>query len=301
MVTALAYLLLAVVISGGALLYVFAGQAQANAALDRRLAYFAAPRSNAPANPSAPISVPEMLAPLFAQAQLEVTRRQLQICAGGAIALVVIALLVAGPALAVAVMVGLPVGALAWLRGRARKRTDALIEALPYYIDGVRQLQSVGNSLTQSLERAMPDAPLPVRTYFAQAIRRLEMGAPAGDTLQQLANRLQIAEVSMLAAAVKTNLRFGGSVGTVLTNLANILRERVRVKRELNAATSESKVSAKVLIAMPLLCMAMLFLINPNYIDFFLHDGRGHVMILIAMTLQASGILVIRRQMRLEF
>ena len=175
------------------------------------------------------------------------------------------------------------------------------MEALPYYIDGVRQLQSVGNSLSQSLERALPDAPPVVRSYFGQAIRRMEMGAPAGETLHQLASRLQIAEVSMLAAAVKTNLRFGGSVSTVLTNLAHILRERVRVKRELAAATSESKVSAKVLIAMPLLCMGMLFLINPAYIDFFAHDHRGHRLMLVAVSLQLTGILVIRRLMRLEF
>jgi len=191
--------------------------------------------------------------------------------------------------------------ALGWLRGRARKRTDALIEALPYYIDGVRQLQSIGNSLTQSLERAMPDAPPVVQEYFAQAIRRIEMGAPVGETLQQLAHRLQIAEVSMLAAAVKTNLRFGGSASTVLTNLAHILRERVRVKRELTAATSEAKVSARVLITMPLLCMGMLFLINPAYPTFFTTDSRGHVMILLATSLQATGILVIRRLTRLEF
>lgn len=300
MVKSLAYLLFAIIVCGGALYYVLAESARARAVLDRRLAHFAAPRSNA-ANPSAPVSVPERLAPLFAQAQLEFTRRQLRLFAGAGVTLVVIALLTAGPALAIAVLVGLPMLALAWLRGRARKRTDALIEALPYYIDGVRQLQGVGNSLTQSLERAMPDAPLIVRSYFAQAIRRLEMGAPAGDTLQQLANRLQIAEVSMLAAAVKTNLRFGGSVGTVLTNLAQILRERVRIKRELAAATSEAKVSAKVLIAMPLLCMAMLFMINPAYITFFATDSRGHTLLTVAVGLQVSGVLVIRRLMRLEF
>lgn len=300
MVTSLAYLLFAILISGGALLYVYLDQAQARAVLDRRLAHYAAPIETR-RSASAPVSVPEMLAPLFAQAQLEITRRQLNLLAGGWGAAVILALLVQGPALALAALVGLPMAVFSWLRGRARKRTDALIEALPYYIDGVRQLQAVGNSLTQSLERAMPDAPPVVRSYFTPAIRRLEMGAPAGEVLQQLAARLHIAEVSMLAAAVKTNLRFGGSVGAVLTNLAHILRERVRVKRELTAATSEAKVSAKVLIAMPLLCMAMLFMINPAYITFFTTDGRGHVMILLAGVLQATGIIVIRRLMRLEF
>ena len=51
--------------------------------------------------------------------------------------------------------------------------------------------------------------------------------------------------------------------------LEEVLRERVRVKRELAAATAEAKVSARVLIAMPTICMALLFVINPAYITFF--------------------------------
>jgi|GEM_PF-748301 len=300
MVKSLAYLIFAILICGGAFYYAYAGNARARAELDRRLASFAMPHS-IPKHHSARVSVPEMLAPLFAQAQVEFTRRQLHLLAGAGAALVVAALVLQGPALAIAVLAGLPMAALGWLRARARKRTDALIEALPYYIDGVRQLQSIGNSLSQSLERAMLDAPAIVRTYFAPAIRRLEMGAPTGETLQQFANRLRIGEVSMLAAAVKTNLRFGGSASSVLTNLAHILRERVRVKRELAAATSEAKVSAWVLIAMPLLCMGMLFIINPAYIDFFTTDDRGQTLIMLAMSLQVTGIVVIRRLMRLEF
>ncbi len=300
MVKSLAYLLFALIVLGAIAYYVLAERARERAALDRRLAGYAAPGTIVMRS-SAPVTVPEMLAPIMAQAQVEITRRRLQAYAGVCAVLVVLALLLQGPALGLALLIGLPMLALTWLRARARKRIEALIEALPYYIDGVRQLQSVGNSLSQSLERGLADAPAIVQSYFAPAIRRLEMGAPVGETLQQLATRLNVAEVSMLAAAVKTSLRFGGSVGTVLTNLSQILRERVRVKRELTAATSEAKVSARVLIVMPLLCMGMLFLINPSYVTFFTTDERGKTLITIALISQITGILVIRRLMRLEF
>ncbi len=300
MVKSLAYLLFALTIAGGILYFLLTERARERAVLDRRLAGFSAQGADT-VKLTKPITVPEMLAPVLAQAQLEITQRSIQLMAAGMLIAVGLALFLLGPAPALALLVGLPMAGLGWLRARARKRSDALAEALPYYIDAVRQLQSVGNSLSQALERALVDAPEIVQSYFAPAVRRLEMGAPIGDTLQQLANRLRIAEVSMLAAAILTNLRFGGSVGTVLTNLTQILRDRVKIRRELNSATSEAKVSAWVLIAMPLLCMAMMFLINPAYITFFMNDERGHTLITIAFTSQALGIVVIRRLMRLEF
>jgi tight adherence protein B len=107
--------------------------------------------------------------------------------------------------------------------------------------------------------------------------------------------------MSMLAAAIRTNMRYGGSVSAVLSNLSAILRERVRIGRELKAATSEAKVSSRVLIAMPLVAMALLMAANPAYIDFFLQDARGHRLAIIAVGLQLAGMLVMRRVMRLTF
>jgi tight adherence protein B len=224
-----------------------------------------------------------------------------RILAVAGLGLVVAVLLLAGPAFALAVLLGLPMGALSWLRGRARKRVDALTEALPLYLDGVRQLQAVGNSLSQALSRALADASPVVRAFFDTAARRLEMGAPVAETMQQLADRLQVPEVSMIAAAIRTNLRYGGSIGAVFTNLAHILRERLRIRRDLVAATSEAKVSSRVLIAMPLLAMVGLVMMNPAYLDFFIADPRGQHLSLLAVGLDGAGMLIIRRMLRLEF
>ncbi|TCM15371.1 tight adherence protein B [Novosphingobium sp. PhB165] len=300
MVRAAAYLALALVVLGIIAFYLLVERARGLAAIDRRLGLMAGPHLGA-VRTIVPISVPERVAPLLAQAQVEMTLQGLRNLALAGLAIVGVVLFLAGPVAALALLAGIPFCAWSWLQARARKRTEALTDALPLYLDGVRQLQAIGNSLSQALERALADAPEIVRSYFAGTARRLEMGAPVGETMQQLADRLRIPEVSMLAAAIRTNLRFGGSLGATLTNLAAILRERVRIRRELAAATSEARISSRVLIAMPLLAMIMLVATNPAYIDFFIHDARGQKLSVMAIGLELIGILVVSRMMRLAF
>ncbi len=300
MVGGAAYLILALLLLGGIGFYLVSERNRKLAEIDRRLSAIGVPGAGA-IRPALPVSVPDRIAPLLAQAQLEITAPTLRLLGGIALGGALLALILAGPVVTLVLLGLVPLLAHAWVRRRAGKRVDALIEALPHYIDAVRQSQAVGNSLPQALERALADAPQAVQSYFAPAARRLEMGAPVGDTMQQLADRLRIPEISMLAAAVRTNLRYGGSLGTVLRNLAQILRDRQNIKRELRAATSEAKVSSRVLIAMPILAMIMLVAMNPAYIDFFTHDQRGRTLMTAALVLQGGGILVLRRLMRLDF
>lgn len=300
MVKGIAYLLLALLILGVLGWQWRAERTRNRIVLDRRLEAISMPDAVA-IRPVVAITVPERIAPLLAQAQIELTVSALQTIVGVALLLALTLLLLAGPVVAVLAAIGLPMVALSWLQGRARKRIEALTDALPLYLDAVRQLQAVGNSLSQAMERALADAPATVKGYFGPVARRLAMGAPVAETMQLLADRLQIAEVSMIAAAIRTNLRYGGSIGTVFSNLAGILRERLRIRRELTAATSEAKVSARVLIAMPLVSMVLLVMMNPAYISFFFDDPRGRTLAIAAIVLEGMGILVIRRLMRFAF
>lgn len=295
-----AYILLGLITVGMTLIYIADARTRVFASIDRRLARLT-PAGVEPTRRARPLSLPDFIVPLLARAQVDPTIERLRLMAWLLLAVALVAFVIAGPIATLIVLAGVPLGALAWLRSRADKRTEAMIEALPHYIDAVRQLQAVGNSLSQAIERALADAPDAVRGYFLPAGRKIEMGAPLAETMQQLADKLRVPEVSMLAAAIRTNLRYGGSIGTVLRNLSHILRERARVRWELKAATSEAKVSSRVLIAMPMLAMLLLVLLNPGYIDFFVSDPRGHKLALFALGLEALGIVVLRRLLRLDF
>lgn len=295
-----AFLCLALLALIGAALPLLIERTRAKAELDRRLAALSA-RADAPLRRIAPLSVPSRLAPLLARAQLEITPRAAGTF-GGCLALILLFLLVlAGPVAALALLLTTPPLLLALLHRRAHRRIEALVDALPFTIDAVRQMQTVGASLSQAIERAIAEAPQAVRVYLTPIARRLELGAPVAEAMQQLADRLRVPEISMLAAAIRTNARYGGSITAVLSNLSAILRERIRIKRDLRAATSEARVSARVLIAMPIVAMAILMSMNPAYLDFFMDDPRGHRLAAIAIGLQAAGMVVTRQVMRLSF
>ena len=300
----LAFILLALLILSAIAWWMIALHRQELTRLDDRLARQSAggaPVRRTAAAAATPMLMPAFLAPLLARAQIELTARPVGLVAGVNLLAAVAALLAAGPAAALGVLLLPALLGLLYARARARRRVDALIEALPHYIDAVRQMNMVGNSLSQALERSLAEAPPIVRSYMAPVARRLELGAPAGEAIQMLADRLGIAEISMLAAAIRTNLRYGGSINTVLSNLSGILRARIRVKRELDAATAQARVSARVLIAMPVVALGLMVLMNPAYLDFFTGDHRGRRLAVIAVGFQGLGIVAMNRMMRLSF
>lgn len=300
MLNGIALVLLALLLAAASAASVAGERRRETARLDRRLAPLSPDRA-ATLRPGPLAAVPAGIAPLLARAQVVVTARLLWSGGIALAGLTLAALLTFGLAAGIAVLVAFPAGLALWVRRRAGRRIEALIDALPFYVDTVRQLQAVGASLPQALERGLAEAPDVVRSYMAPVARRIELGAPLGEAMQQWADRLRVPEIAMLAAAIRTNLRYGGAMTAVLANLARLLRDRAGFKRDLKAATAEARISARVLVAMPLVAMALLVALNRNYLAFFVDDPRGHRLAVVALVLQAIGMLLMNRIMRIAF
>lgn len=202
-----------------------------------------------------------------------------------------------GAAGALAVLAAGPIG----LQMLASRRIAALRDGMPFFIDGIRQVLMAGGSLQQALLRATASTSPALRRYLAPMIRRINNGAAPGDSLVWLAERLDLAELHMFAAAVQASMRYGGRLSAVLANLAHTLRERARVERELRAATAETRVSAMLIGGLPAIAGLAMGLLNPKYAAFFLGDPTGHRLLAIALGLQLAGVLAMRRLMRVDY
>lgn len=283
----------------GVVYMLFFDRSHALELLDRRMAMQNEPAPAIVRRSRRRLTMPAFVMPLLTQAEIEPTPQMLGII-GGILALAVsLAFAISGAILALVILVAAPIGVFTYVRIRARRRTDAVVEAFPLYVDGVRQLMNIGNSLPQALMRTLPTASAPIQRLFGPTMRRVELGAPIAESIQQLADRVAIPEVAMLAAAVRTNLRFGGSMTTVLNNLSAVVRERLRIKRELTSATAEAKVSTQMLVAIPLVLIAILFSTSPNHRNFFLNDPRGHHEAIFAAVMQTIGTILMMRMKRL--
>ena len=118
-----------------------------------------------------------------------------------------------------------------------------------------RKMLATGNSVQQALTRRDRENANPhMQRYLEPMIRRMQNGAAVGDSSTWLAERLDVLELHMFATAIQTNIRYGGRLSAaVLANLITVLRDRrARRPAELKAATSETRMSALILGALPI-------------------------------------------------
>jgi len=247
------------------------------------------------------LPVPHFLRLWLTRADISPSPRSLVIAALAMVAIAVAMDWLAGPLAAAASLVVFVLAALYGLWRMSCRRLDAFVEALPFFLDALRQLLVVGNSVQQGLLKAAENTSPAMQRYLQPMIRRINNGAPIPESIEWLAQRLELAELYMLATAIETNFRYGGRISTVLANLIQILRDRARVERELKAVTAEIRFSAIVLGLMPVISAALIFLIKPNYMMFFVEAEQGHRLAAIAVGLQVIGLVIMRRIMRLEF
>lgn len=199
---------------------------------------------------------------------------------------------------AVAFALFYPSALYAVLRWKVSKFAAALVAQLPAYLDGVARSLAVGNSMPVALKLAMEQSIEPVPQVFRQVLRRQELGASIENALEQVAGAYQIRELTLLASAVAINSRYGGKMDTVLSNIANTIREYDRAQRELIALTAETRLSAWILSALPVLIALMLGATNPDYVRGMWLDQNGRWMLIGAFGLDLAGTLILLRMAR---
>jgi tight adherence protein B len=237
----------------------------------------------------------------FARAGLSMSRRSvIGLAAVLSFLAVAVELAIGVKAATTAVLFPLAVGWLL-LNAVAKRNHRRFLEALPGYLDNVRQLVIVGNSLQQAMERAAEDGNEALLRYLRPMRLRLQSGASLTESLTVLADRFDIVELHTLAAAVQTNLRFGGKMSELLAGLIRFFRDRRRIERELRGATAETRATIWVLASLPALIALDLFFTNQNYREFYLFSQPGHHLLALITGVEAAGILVMRRIARVDF
>jgi tight adherence protein B len=181
---------------------------------------------------------------------------------------------------------------------RARKRMDALSDAMLGYFDRVRQLLVVGNSLSVALARATQSSPPIVIEFFQPAIRRIANGAGVAESVNQLARELDLYELRLFGVAIETNLRFGGSLTAILANLIENIRRRAAVMREVRVTTSQIRASAWVLGILPMFVATIVMMQSPEYMGWFIDEPAGRQMLIYCAISQVIGAFMMRKVIR---
>ncbi|MEL6584972.1 MAG: type II secretion system F family protein [Pseudomonadota bacterium] len=215
-----------------------------------------------------------VLAPLYdraAQANIQFSPQALVIVIL-AMALIVFILLTIFASAGLIIRIGISIlvayaAVYVWLNNKAKARLEALEEQLPDAVELIVRSLKVGHPFSSSVAIVAHEMPDPLGTEFGLIADEATYGMEITESLQRLADRIDVQDLRFLAVAVSIQAQSGGNLAEVLDGLAQVIRARFKLFRRVKAITAEAKWSGWFLSIFPLLAIIMINLVDPNYYE----------------------------------
>ena len=179
-----------------------------------------------------------------------------------------------------------------------RKRTKAISgfeEQFPDALDFLSRSMRAGHGFSVALEMLAADSPDPLGAAFRKVANDVHLGSALDAALNKLVVQVPLVDVRFFVSAVVLQQETGGNLGEILNKLAQIIRERFRLRGTVKAAAAHGKVTGMVLVLMPLGVTLFLMLTNPHYLTDMLANPLGRLMVYGACGGQVIGYFVIRK------
>ena len=179
---------------------------------------------------------------------------------------------------------------------RLRKFEEHFPEALDLLGRAVR----AGHAFTTGLEMISKESPEPLAGEFRTTFEEQNFGLPLRDALLNLTERVPIIDVRFFVTALLIQKETGGNLAEILDGLARVIRDRFRIYREVRVRTAQGRLTAGILIALPIFMMLILSVLNPKYIGVLFTDPKGPFVLATAGTMQLVGSAILWKIIHFE-
>jgi len=194
-----------------------------------------------------------------------------------------------------------PVGAkiLIGMRTSRRRATFAeqLDESLALLSGGLR----AGHSLLRAVDAASQETESPTAEELARVVNETRLGRDLGDALDTTAERMRSDDFKWAAQAIAINREVGGNLSEVLDQVGRTIRERNEIRRQVKALAAEGKLSAWILVLLPIAVCGFLLLTNPNYFAGFFGNLVGIAALIVAVILLVVGSIWMAAVIKVKF
>ena len=183
--------------------------------------------------------------------------------------------------------------------GQAKKRRlksfdNQLGDMLNLMVNGLR----AGFSTLQAMEAVSHEMPAPIADEFRRVVQEMQLGIPMEEALEHLMRRIKSDDLDLVVTAINVQREVGGNLAEILDVISFTIRERVRIKGEIQALTAQGRATAWVISAMPIALVGLLFVVNRPYVmQFFNPETRtcGIPMISLAGLMIVSGFIITQK------
>ena len=220
------------------------------------------------------------------------------ICGGLAAAAVMLALTAqwlfapVGFGLAAAVAVAVP-------RVRIARRKKAFEQQLPDAISLIAGSLQAGHTFLRAIQMMCEESEAPMSEEFARLVHETRLGDSVVDAMDRMAKRLEVRDLEWVVQAIRIQQSVGGKLADLLYSLADYIRSKDEIRREIKTLTAEGRFSAWLLGALPLVVLVAIQVINPSYMV-PMYRGWGIVVMAGTAASVLFGVAIILKMVRIE-
>ncbi|TAK40413.1 MAG: type II secretion system F family protein [Betaproteobacteria bacterium] len=178
----------------------------------------------------------------------------------------------------------------AYLLRLRQQRMNSIESQLPDALELMARAMQAGHAFSSALHMVGTEGPQPIAQEFRTTFDEINFGLSVQDALLNLAARAHSQDLRYFVVAVLVQRETGGNLAELLTSIAALMRERMKLKGAVRVLSAEGRLSAWILTILPFVLAAVISFINPRFVGLLWTDPIGIQMAGAALVLMALGI-----------
>jgi tight adherence protein B len=178
---------------------------------------------------------------------------------------------------------------------KARKRLQAFEEQLPDILVTMAASLKAGHSFRQGMQSVVDEGVDPAAREFKRVLAEARLGRPMDDALTEMAARIGSKNFEFVMSAVTIQRQVGGSLAGLFDMVADTVRQRQQFRRKIKGLTAMGRMSAYVLVGLPFVVGAAIYLINREYMAPLFNTSTGHKLILLIFVMMGFGSAILKK------
>ncbi len=236
---------------------------------------------------------------LIREAGLTITPLRLVLVGAGFALMIAASIVIATPLPPeLALVFGLVPGAVApalWLKRRRAKRMEEFGQQLPEALEMMVRSLRAGHPIPSALSMVASELNDPAGSEFGIVVDEMTYGFDLGTALRNMIGRMPHQDLGFFVVAVQIQSQTGGNLAEILDNLARVIRDRATMKMKIKTITAQGRSSAWVVALTPLLTLAAVNFLAPEYFREVMHDPIFQPAAITAVLLWGGGLYVVYR------
>lgn len=187
-----------------------------------------------------------------------------------------------------------------YLNSTRKRKASAFAEELPDVLTIIASSLQSGLSFTQALTSVARESDGEVALQFRRVLSEVQVGRNLIDSLQDVADRMDSQDFNWTISALTIQREIGGNLSEILSTTAEAIRGRAEIRNEVKALSAEGRMSAYVLIAIPVFMLLYLRLTRPDAFGLMFSTAPGLVMMTIVVILMLIGWAWVQKVVRIK-